>query len=71
MRSPTHIQQRTSGSGFSQRRSTLKRLEAPGSLEVGVGHPRGDRGLGGGVGCGAVGEWMGDREWNKECRKIN
>jgi hypothetical protein len=42
---------------------TLKRLEASGSLEVrwdrGWGHPRGDRGgLGGGVGCGAVGGWM-------------
>jgi hypothetical protein len=39
---------------------TLKRLEAPGSLEVrwgeGWGHPCGDGvGWGGGVGCGAVG----------------
>ena len=38
---------------------TLKRLEAPGSLEVrrdgGWERPRGDGvGLGGGVGCGAV-----------------
>ena len=43
---------------------TLKRLEAPGSLEVrwggGWGHPRGD-GVGweGDVGCGALGAWMG------------
>ena len=42
---------------------TLKRLEAPGNLEVrwggGLGHLGGDRvGCGGGVGCGAVGGWM-------------
>jgi hypothetical protein len=57
---------------------TLKRLEAPGSLEVrwggvgwGLGHPHGN-GVGwrGGVGCGAVGGWMGrGREWNMECKK--
>ena len=37
MRPPTHIQQWTDGPGFSQKRKmhlTLKRLEAPGSLEV-------------------------------------
>jgi hypothetical protein len=39
---------------------TLKRLEALGSLE------------GGGMGCGAVGGWMGKGgEWNMECKKIN
>jgi hypothetical protein len=44
---------------------TLKRLEAPGSLEVRWGrvwgHPCGDGGwgFGGGVGCGAIGRWMG------------
>jgi hypothetical protein len=43
---------------------TLKRLEAPGSLEVECGrgwdHPHGDGvGWGGDVGCGAVGGWMG------------
>jgi hypothetical protein len=54
---------------------TLKRLEAPGSLEVrwgGRGHPYGD-GVewGGGVGCGAVGGWMGRfEEWNIECKKL-
>jgi hypothetical protein len=60
---------------------TLKRLEAPGSLEVrrrGVyGHPCGNWvGRGVGVGCGAVGGWMGsgNRIWsvkNKlKCKKI-
>ena len=56
---------------------TFKRQEAPGSLEVRWdgrwGNPRGD-GVGwvGGVGCGAVGGWMGkDREWNMECKKMN
>jgi hypothetical protein len=44
---------------------TLKRLEAPGSLEVRWGgewgHPYGDRmGWGGGVGCGAIRVWMGE-----------
>jgi hypothetical protein len=34
MRPPIHIQQRTTRSGFSQRRCTLKRLEAQVSLEV-------------------------------------
>ena len=50
---------------------TLKRPEAPGSLEVrwggGWGHPRGDGvGWGGGVGCGAIGGWMGGlgKEWS-------
>jgi hypothetical protein len=48
---------------------TLKRLEAPGSLEVrcswGWGHIRGDGvGWSGGVGCRADGGWMGAREWN-------
>ena len=43
---------------------TLKRLEAPGSLEVrwggGLGHPQGDKERWGGrMGCGAVGGWMG------------
>jgi hypothetical protein len=43
---------------------TLKRLEAPGSLEIrwggGWGHPPGDWvGWGGGVGCGADKGWMG------------
>jgi hypothetical protein len=43
---------------------TLKRLEAPGSLEVrwggGLGHPGGNEvGWGEGVGCGAVGGWIG------------
>ena len=37
---------------------SLKRLEAPGSLEVrwggGWGHPHGDKGWGGGVGCGTI-----------------
>jgi hypothetical protein len=54
-------------------RLTLKRLEAPGSLEVtwggGWGHPCGDGdgvGWGGGVGCGAVGGWIGAGEWNME-----
>jgi hypothetical protein len=41
----------------------LKRLEAPGSLEVrwggGWGHSLGDRGWGGGTGCGTVRGWMG------------
>jgi hypothetical protein len=41
----------------------LKRLEGPGSLEV-----RGDVG-GGGVGRGAIREWMGrGGEWNMECK---
>ena len=42
---------------------TLKRLEAPGSLEVRwgwvLGHPRGDRGREGGMGCRKVGWWTG------------
>jgi hypothetical protein len=43
---------------------TLKRLEAPGSLEVtwggGLGHPHGDWvWWGGGVECGADRVWMG------------
>jgi hypothetical protein len=54
---------------------TLKRLEAPESLEVRWGggweHPRGD-GVGWreGVGCGEVGWWI-ERggEWNMECKK--
>jgi hypothetical protein len=42
---------------------TLKRLEAPGSLEVlwgrrGWGHPHGDRGQGRGMGCGTVRGWI-------------
>jgi hypothetical protein len=41
---------------------TLKRLDAPGSLEVkwgvGLGHPHGDREWAGDVGCGAVRGWM-------------
>jgi hypothetical protein len=42
---------------------TLKRLEVLGSLEVRWGgrwgHPHGDRGWRGGVGCGTVRGWMG------------
>jgi hypothetical protein len=55
---------------------TLKRLEAPGNLEVrwggGWGHPDGDGvGWGGGVGCGSVGRWIGKcREWNMECKNL-
>ena len=42
---------------------TLKRLEAPGCLEIrwggGWGYPPGDRVVwGGGVGCGKEGGWM-------------
>ena len=54
---------------------TLKRLEAPGSLEVRWGgewgHPHRDRiGWEGVVRCRAVGGWMGrGREWNMECKK--
>jgi hypothetical protein len=52
----------------------LKRLEAPGSLEVRWGgrwgHPCGDVvGWGEGVGCGIDGGWMGCGEWNMECKK--
>jgi hypothetical protein len=53
---------------------TLKRLEAPGSLEVrwgrGWGHPCEDRiWWGGGMGCGAVGGWEGvDVKWNMKCK---
>jgi hypothetical protein len=42
---------------------TLKRLKAPGSLEVRWGgwwewaYPYGDREYGGGMGCGTVGGW--------------
>jgi hypothetical protein len=33
----------------------------------GIHHPRGDGvGWGGGVGCGAVGGWMGSGKWNME-----
>jgi hypothetical protein len=51
---------------------TLKRLQAPGSLDVRWGgeweHPHGDRvGWGGAVGCGAVRGWMWKGgEWNME-----
>jgi hypothetical protein len=50
----------------------LKRLEAPGRLEV-----RWGRGWdihmetaewGGGMGCGAVGGWMGVGGWNMKCK---
>lgn len=46
----------------------LKRLEAPGRLEVRRGevweHPREDwMAWGGGMGCGAVGVWMGVVEY--------
>jgi hypothetical protein len=58
---------------------TLKRLEAPGSLEVrwggGWGHPSGDRvGLGGDVGCGAIRGWMwrgGNGIWSVNKRITN
>jgi hypothetical protein len=66
MRPPTYIQQRTFVHS-EMMHLTLKRLKAPGSLEVrwdmGWGHPRGDEvGRGGDVRCGADGGWMGDRE---------
>jgi hypothetical protein len=53
---------------------SIKKLEATGSLKVmwnrEWGHPHGDRvGWGGGVGYGAVREWMGDREWNMGYKK--
>ena len=54
----------------------LKRLEAPGSLEVrwvgGWGHSCGDTVCWGrGVGCGTVGRWEGRcREWNMEYKKL-
>jgi hypothetical protein len=48
----------------------LKRLEAPGSLEVrwggGWGHPRGDKGWEEGMGCGSSGGWM----WGKKIWSI-
>ena len=75
MRSPTYIQQRTAGSG-SIRDDAPNPQETGGPREFrghvgwGWGHPHGDGvGWGGGVGCGAVGEWMGGREWNIECKK--
>jgi hypothetical protein len=58
---------------------TLKRLEAPGSLEVrwgGVwglwgGNPHGYRGWGGGMGCGTVRGWTwgGDKIWSVKKEK--
>jgi hypothetical protein len=55
---------------------TLKRLEAPGSLEVswsrGWGHPHGDRGLGRGMGCGTVGGGVGwgNKIWSVKVNKL-
>jgi hypothetical protein len=64
MRPPTHIQQRTAGSGKSEKMHlTLKRLKAPGSLEVWWGGGEiGDilvetGGWRGGMGCGTIREW--------------
>jgi hypothetical protein len=47
---------------------TLKRLEAPGSLEVrwggGQGHLHGDSGVWREYGIGTFREWRGDEAWN-------
>jgi hypothetical protein len=44
---------------------TLKRLEAPGSLEVRWGGGGGNH-----VEMEGWGGWMGGREWNMECKKL-
>jgi hypothetical protein len=64
MRHRTHIQQRTAGSGLSERRfTTLKSLEAPGSGKIWWSRSGGGGGdilletwswWGGGMGCGTI-----------------
>jgi len=53
---------------------TLKRLEAPGSLEVwlgrgGWGHPLGDRGWGYGMWNSQRVDWEGDKIWSVKKKK--
>jgi hypothetical protein len=72
MRPPIHIQWRTAGS-VSLRDNAPNPQETGGPREFrgqvgwGVGHPCGDRGWAGGMGCGTVRGWTGggaDEIWS-------